>query len=136
MRKRRLLKLCSSDRGSVVLDSIFAIVMLVILSLGVIQLALTLYARNVVYAAAHEGARSAIEVGAAPGAAQAAAVHTVETSAGGLVRHLGVTVGPGRRGETPVIQVRVTGELDPPGPLPVTLPVDVTSTLPDEVRAP
>lgn len=46
------------------MDAVAAIVLLMILVLGIIQVALTLYGRNVVDASAHEGLRAIVERGA------------------------------------------------------------------------
>lgn len=117
-------------------ESAFAMVLLVVLALGVIEVALTLYARNVVLASAHEGARAAIEVGADPGSARAVATHTVRRSAGRLVEGLRVSVADTRLAGRSIVHVVVTGKLRPPGPLPALLPVSASATLTREEPVP
>lgn len=121
MRPDRLLK---GERGSAPLESVFAIVMLVVLTLGAIQVAFALYARNVVASAAHEGARAVVERGAVAGDARAIAVSVVQRSAGGLVDDLSVDVT--RSGAT--VRVHVRGTAASFGPVPVRLPLRATAT--------
>lgn len=131
MRLHRLL----NDRGSAVTGSIFGIVFVMMLVLGVVQVGLTLYARNVVAAAAHEGARAAIERGRAAHEAGAIARAVVDDSAGGIVRDLHVDPSFSTVGERHVVSVRVSGRLVPFGLLPVSLGIERTASLsrPQEV---
>lgn len=96
---------------------------LLTLLLGAVQVAFTLYSRNVVRAAAQEGARAAIERGAVAGSATSAARSTVARAAGGLLERVAVGVERGaiRGGE--LVSVTVVGRLRPIGPLPVYMPV-------------
>lgn len=117
-------RLLTQERGSAPLESIFAIVMLVVLTLGAVQVAFALYARNVVMSAAHEGARAVVERGAVAEDAQAVAFSVVERSAGGLVDGLSVDVSAS--GSTVRVHVRATTAAF--GPVPVTLPLGATAT--------
>jgi Flp pilus assembly protein TadG len=121
MRPDRLL---NEERGSAPLESVFAIVMLLVLTLGAVQVAFALYARNVVASAAHEGARAVVERGAVAGDARAVASSVVERSAGGLVEGLQVDV---TRSGT-AVRVHVRGVAASLGPVPVRLPLRATAT--------
>jgi Flp pilus assembly protein TadG len=112
------------ERGSAPLESIFAIVMLVVLTLGAVQVAFALYARNVVMSAAHEGARAVVERGAISEDAQAVAFAVVERSAGGLVDGLRVDVTTSGS----AVRVHVRATTAPFGPVPVALPLGATAT--------
>lgn len=107
-----------SEEGSTVVESVFAILFLITLLLGTVQVVFTLYSRNVIRAAAQEGARSAIERGATDPDANSAARATVARAAGGLVRDLHVAVSRTPSGDGDVMTVRVRGRLRPLGPLP------------------
>jgi hypothetical protein len=122
-------------RGSAPLESIFAVLFLLLLSLGVIQVTLALYGRNVVISSAHEGARAAIEFNGDPGQAALAATQTVRRATGRLVDHLTVAVSMERRGEDTVVRVELHGVLRTMGPVSVPLPVTAraTSTRPGAV---
>lgn len=135
MRQPRLLTV-GAEHGSAPVESIFAIVMLLFLALGAMQVALTLYARNVVAAAAHEAARAVAERGRTTTDGAIAARTTVERGAGGLVQDAAVTVGTRRVGTLEHIVVRVAGRLDAPGPLSLPLPVDVRASATREVDVP
>ena len=129
-------RLLSSERGSAPIEAIFSMILLLILMLGVIQVGLALYARNVLIASAHEGARAAIERDASGSDAEATAIGTVQRSAGGLVHGLNVNVDASRfRGATNVT-VRVTGTVGSFGPVPIPIPVSVhaTASRPDPPR--
>ena len=116
------------ERGSAVVESIFGIFVLLMLSLGAIQVALTLYARNVVMAALHDGARAAIEMGGSIQGAEIVAQRVVLQSAGGLVDDLAIDVRAASSSERYSVTVRATGTLVAPGPVPVDLPLDATAT--------
>ena len=107
-----------SEDGATVVESVFAILFLVTLLLGTVQIVFTLYARNVIRAAAQEGARSAIERGASGVDASDAALSTVTRAAGGLVRELDVAVSRSPHDDGKLMTVRVQGHLRPLGPLP------------------
>lgn len=110
------------------MDATLSIIILLVMVLGAVQVALTLYARNVVAAAAHEGARAAIELGRNPHDALVVARSSVERSAGGLVDRMRVTMSLDSTGARSVVQVRVTGLLNSPGPVPLKFPVSSVAT--------
>lgn len=58
----------SLSRGAAVVDFVLVLVVLIPLVLGILQVALTLYVRNTLAAAASEGARYAATQGSNPGA--------------------------------------------------------------------
>ncbi|MDP9225637.1 MAG: pilus assembly protein [Actinomycetota bacterium] len=121
-------------RGSAPVETVLSIVFLMILVLGTIEVALALYGRDVVAAAAHEGARSALELGRDPADASAVAQRTVRQASGRLVRDLVVTVQTRPAGNVSYVQVRVAGWLRPLGPVPVPVPVSAVATVVKEVR--
>ena len=116
------------ERGSALVESIFAIVFLMLLSLGVAQLALTLYGRNVVIASAHEGARAATELGRSEQEAEAIALRTTRSASGSLVDDLEIEVLTEPVGEDDLITVRLRGRLAAIGPVPITIPVEVQAS--------
>ena len=121
MRPDRLLKV--SERGSATVESVFAIVMLMLFTLGALQVAFVLYARNVLASAAHEGVRAAVERGVPDAIAPAVVSDVVERAAGGLVSDLGVDTRTVALGDRDVLTVRVRGTVSAFGPVPVELPV-------------
>jgi Flp pilus assembly protein TadG len=124
------------EGGSAAVESLFAIVVLILLVTGVIQVALGLYARNVVAASAHEGARAAIERGRTIEEASAIARGTVEAAAGGLVDGLRIDVASQSIGDRQRIVVSVTGRVRPMGPVPVTMSLSSTATATGQVDVP
>ena len=132
MRKRRLL-IARSDDGSAVIESIFGIFFILLLSLGAVQVALALYARNVVLAAVHEGARAAVELGTSETSANVVARRVVQESAGGLVRDLSVRVERRVIGDSYSFDVHATGALVAPGPFPIEIPMNVRTSALREV---
>ena len=125
MRPHRLL---NGERGSAPIESIFAIVMLLILTLGALQVAFALYARNVLTSAAHEGVRALVERGAVGADARRVATAVVQRGAGGLVDDLRVGVTSAERGPRTVVTVHVRGTTARFGPVPVALPLTATAT--------
>jgi Flp pilus assembly protein TadG len=121
MRPDRLLR---EERGSAPVETIGAIVMLVVLTLGAVEVAFALYARNVVMSAAHEGARAVAERGAVAADARELAAAVVARSAGGLVDGLAVDVTT--TGTT--VRVSVRAKSAPFGPVPVALPLRASAT--------
>jgi hypothetical protein len=117
------------EEGSAPVEATFAMVLLMVFALGVMQVALVLYGRNVLAASAHEGARAAVELGRGPSDAIEVAEKTVRIAAGGLVDHLevSVTVSHGVRGRT-ATRVQVAGVLSALGPVPLPIPVSVAAT--------
>ncbi|MCA1694613.1 MAG: pilus assembly protein, partial [Actinobacteria bacterium] len=75
-----------TERGSAPLEAVLSILFVMLLVLGTIEVSLALYGRNVVAAAAHEGARAALELGRGPDSAAAVARSTVRRASGALVR--------------------------------------------------
>jgi len=76
-----------SQRGSSAVDVVLVLLLLVPLVLGVLQLALVLYVRNTLAAAASEGARYAATYGLAPAAGAHRARQQLEAvSSGSFVR--------------------------------------------------
>ena len=118
----------TEERGSALVESIVAIVFLILLSLGVAQLALTLYGRNVVIASAHEGARAATELGRSEQEAEAIALRTTRSASGSLVDDLEIDVLTEPAGEDDLIIVRLSGRLAAVGPVPITIPVEVQAS--------
>jgi hypothetical protein len=123
-----VLKKETSEEGSAVVESIFGLLLVMTLALGVVQVALGLYARNVVIAAAHEAARAAIELGGSERDATTVARRTVEAGAGGVTRDLVVEAIRERSGDRVAVRVHVEATLEPFGPIPVSLPVSSTAT--------
>ncbi len=117
-----------ADDGFAPVESVFAIVMLMILTLATIQVALFLYARNVLASAAHEGARAAVEAGATGADAGTVTAETVERAAGGLVDRLAVHTSVNDLGRRRTSRVSVTGVVSPIGPIPIRLPVRADAT--------
>jgi Flp pilus assembly protein TadG len=102
-------------------------VFLLVLVLGVIEIALALYGRNVLLSSAHEGARSAVELGRTPADAEHIAADTVRRSAGGLVENLAVGVAVREVGGRARASVRVSGVLKAFGPVPARIPVSAVA---------
>lgn len=98
------------------------------LALGVIQVGLVLYARNVVAASAHEGARAAIERGTSRSDAAAIAHDVVRRATGSLVDDLDVQVGADERGDELIVVVRVSGVVTDLGPVPFPVPLSSRAT--------
>lgn len=132
LRQHRLLTGHRWERGSAVVESVMAMVVLMFLVLGTIEVAFALYARNVVAAAAHEGARAAAELGRTSSDATSIARATIERSAGGLVRDLRVQTSV-TGGARAVVRVRVSGMLRPFGPVPLPIPLRGEATVTREI---
>lgn len=122
-----------NQRGSAPVETVFSMLFLMLLVLGTIEVALTLYGRDVVAAAAHEGARSALELSRDPASASEVARRTVRQSSGVLVRDLAIEVTPRTVGTTTYVRVHVGGWLRLAGPIPVPIPVSATATVSKEV---
>jgi Flp pilus assembly protein TadG len=121
------LSLERGERGSALVESVFAIAFLLTLLLGTVQVVFTLYARNVVQAAAHEGVRSAIERGGTGEGPVDAARTTVERAAGGLLTDVDVAASRSALRDGALITLAVSGRLRSLGPLPLRLSVDATA---------
>lgn len=119
----------SEERGSSTLESVFAIVLLMLLALGTMQVSFLLYARNVVRSSAHEAARVAIERGADDSEARTTAVRMVEGAVGGMVgdvhSHLERDHSMGRRSVVVVVRTVIR----PAGPIPIQVPIRSTARL-------
>lgn len=118
----------TDEHGSAVVESVFAIFLLLFLALGTIQLALTLYARNVVQAAVHDGSRAVVEIGGQGPDADAIVREVIGRSAGGLVDQLKVETSIERTADRLFVHVRAGGSLTAPGPVPIELPITIDST--------
>ena len=115
-------------RGAAPVETIFAIVLLAVLVLGTVEVGYGLYARNVVGAAAHEAARTAVELGRHPSEGAAIATRTVRIAAGGLVDDLEVSVVTSAVDDRELVRVRVHGRLRLLGPVPALIPVTATAS--------
>ena len=89
-----------------------------VLAMGVVQVVMLLYARNMVAASAHEGARAAVELGRGPRSADEIARATIRDSTGELLDDVVVDVTVQARGTRSVVVVDVSGRLSYPGLLP------------------
>lgn len=125
-----------SERGSAPVESSFAIVILMLLVLGVMEIALALYGRNVLISSAHEAARAAVERGRDSHEAEAIARRTIKSAAGGLVDDLEVWVVERRLGATSIIRVSVSAVVNSFGPVPLPMPVSTDATATREVDVP
>lgn len=114
-------------------ESIFGMTMLLFLALGTIQVALTLYARNVVQAAVHDGSRAVVEIRGSSSDAEGVARAVIERSAGSLLEGLDVETSVLETADRFVVRVRATGKLAAPGPIPIDLPITVGSTSTREI---
>ena len=123
----------TSQRGAAPLDAVVAIGLLMILSLGAIQVALTVYAHNAVSASAYEGARAAAEIGTSPSEAHDVAAQMVRTTIGGLVEDARISVSMIRAPEGDLVRVAVTGRHRALGPIPIRFPVTAEATALREV---
>ncbi len=130
-------RLLRDPRGSAAVESIFAMVLLLMLTLGVLQVVLVLYGRNVVISAAHEAARAAIELGRTPEEGHNIAVTTMRRAAGGLLQGMSVRVGAEAEGARYVVTVDVAGTIRTLGPVPIPVPISASATaVREELRAP
>jgi Flp pilus assembly protein TadG len=120
--------LTNSEHGNAPLESVFAMLFVMFLALGLIEVALMLYGRNVVMSSAHEGARAAVELGQNPTHAAEVAERTISQSAGGLVDNLSVAISVEGSSSSSVVRVRVTALLEGLSPVPVKVPVHTTAT--------
>ena len=118
----------TSQRGAAPLDAVIGITLLMVLSLGAIQVALTVYAYNAATTSAYEAARAAAELGAAPSDARSVAERMVATTAGGLIDDPRVSVSIERAVEGPVVRVGVLGRQRALGPIPVSFPIRAEAT--------
>jgi Flp pilus assembly protein TadG len=104
-----------NQKGAAPVEAAFGLLLLVTVAVSIVQVILVVYARNVMAAAAHEGARMAVERHRDPQTSIDMVSELVANATGRLVEDLGVAVEVvGRR-----LHVRVTGTVDAIGPLPV-----------------
>jgi Flp pilus assembly protein TadG len=125
----------SRERGSALVESLGALVLLLVMVLGVIQISLALYGRNVVISAVHDAARAAVEREAHIPEAHGVARRAIQRAAGGLLRDLNVMVDVTRE-EGEVVTVRADAVIRAPGPIPLPLPVSATARAARETDAP
>jgi hypothetical protein len=112
-----------SEGGAAPVEVTFAILLLMMLTLGVIQVAFALYAKNVVASSAHEGARAAIERGRSPGESAAIVRDIVARATGRLVEDLEVDVSTRRLASRRIVTVHVYGVITDFGPIPLPIPL-------------
>ena len=117
-----------NERGSVLVETTFGLFVLMFLVVGVVQVALTLYARNVLSAAAHDGARAAVEVSRSAADAERAAHRVVSAASGSLVDGVEVDATLIERNDRTIAQIVVSGRITAPGPIPLAVPVAVRAT--------
>lgn len=108
----------SDERGSAPIESTFALLLLLLLVLGTIEVAFALYGRNVILSSAHEAARAGIELGRSPEESEAIAKTTMLTAAGGIVDDMDIGVRVLEQGSLSIVAVHVEGTVDAWGPLP------------------
>ena len=113
----------TTQRGAAPVETVFAVVLLMFLALAVVEVAFVLYARNVVIASAHEGARAGAELGRTLAEAETVAAETVARSAGGLFDDLAVEARSLSVNDRVLIRIRVAGDLRGLGPVPIPLRV-------------
>lgn len=92
--------------------------LLLFMVLATIEIAFLLYARNVVQASAHEGARAALEIGRSPTEAATLAERTVRRAVGGLVRDLEVLTDTSSTNGSSFVVVSVDASVEGFGPIP------------------
>ena len=94
-------------------------VLLATVAVAIVQMALVVFARNTLAAAAHEGARLAVERNQDPKIATSSVRDLVEDVVGGLVKDIDVVV----EEVDGQVRVLVAGHVDTIGPLPLGIPV-------------
>lgn len=124
------------QRGSAAVESIFSMLVIMFLVLGVVEITFTLYARNVLMASAHEGSRAAVELGRTTGEAEAIAAATVRRATGRLVEDLDVDVVTSVVGSRETITVVVRGRARAIGPVPFPIQISARSTSSRETNIP
>ncbi len=116
------------ERGAAPAEMTFAIVLLMTLALGVMQVAFALYARNVIAASAHEGARAALERGRTRAEAASIARAVVSRATGRLIEDLAVDVAAVGTAQRRTVIVRVKGIVTDFGPVPLPIVLSSTAT--------
>ncbi|MCA1617061.1 MAG: pilus assembly protein [Acidobacteria bacterium] len=117
-----------NERGAAPVEMTFAIILLMMLSLGVVQVAFTLYSRNIVAASAHEGARAALERGRTNAEAESIVRDVIARATGRLVKDLSVDIATTKSTTGRSIIVRVRGLMSDFGPVPIPIPLSSTAT--------
>ena len=123
------------EAGNAPVQAIFAITFFMILAMGVVQVVMLLYARNMVAASAHEGARAAVELGRNPHLADEIARATIRDSTGELIDDAVVDVTVQARGGRSLVVVDVSGRLSYPGLLPFSPSLTARSSASKEIPA-
>lgn len=118
----------TDQRGAAVLDSIVGIAILMLMTTGVIQVALAVYANNAVRASTYEAARAAAVVGGIESEAHSVARRALERTAGGLVGSVSISLSYRAAPEGRVVVVEVVGRQRPPGPVPIELPLRASAS--------
>lgn len=114
------------ERGSAVVQFPIAVLLLLVLTLGIVQVSFALYARNVLAASAHEGARAAAENGRSLGDARIIATEVVRRATGKMAQRLDVQVGSTSTvGGGASVNVLVRAAVRPWGIVPVSIPIVV-----------
>lgn len=111
------------------MESIAAMLLLLVLVLGTIEVAFLLYARNVVRASAHEGARTALELGRTPAEASLVAERTVRRAVGGMVKEMEVLTNTRSAEGSSFVSVSVQAEIRAFGPIPIPLRMDAVANV-------
>lgn len=117
-----------AERGSLPLETIPALLLVLLAGLATVQLALALYGANILRASAHEAARAVIEHRSEPAVARGTALDLVRRSAGGVLDDLDVDVSRRNAGTAVVVRVLVTAKLGAVGPIPIRLPMSAVAT--------
>ena len=122
-----------NERGSATVQFPIAVLIVMVLTLGVAQVSLALYGRNVLAASAHEGARAAVENGRTIDEARVIATEVVRRATGRMAERLEVNVfSSPSLGGGQTVRVQVRAALRPAGVLPLAIPI----TLEAEVTNP
>ena len=113
----------NNERGSAPVDIVFAILFLLVLGLGVMQVALTLYGRNTLISATHESARAAVELARSQDEIEAIAEQHARGAAGGLIKDMSIDATVSTDGPRTSVIVSVQAKVRAFGPLPVSIPI-------------
>jgi hypothetical protein len=128
--------LLKDERGNAVIEFPVAVLFLLLLVLGTFQIAFSLYARNVVAASAHEGARAYAEIGRNADGAEAVVTRVVRRAVGGIVDGLAVRLRIDEASGTRSAVVEVTGSVKPWGVVPVGIPLQARAVVTNEALRP
>jgi len=120
----------SARRGQALVESALTFPLLLALVLGVLQVALYFHARDVLVAAAQDGARLAAEEGGAPAEGVARARLLIAAGLGSSVTEPWVDA----RADEDEVALHVSADLRPIVPIPMDagLPIDVTARVAHE----